>query len=174
MRHFSSQSSKALYEAKSAMHTPLLVLGITPSTVKLAKHLSQTLKQFEPYEVEFFSDYTSYLDKSDLTRDPLFDHRDDEYLACSQLATKHTLLKYATAESSEPGLKEFWSHFFASKAQRQVIKIEPERNLVHAISVTERVSHTYSYETLVVGADYSQQSDLNSKNIAWPFRIMPR
>ena len=62
MRRLFSSKSTTLYEEKSAMHIPLLVLGITPSSVKLAKHLSQTLNQYDPNEIEFFADYTSFLD----------------------------------------------------------------------------------------------------------------
>ena len=36
-------------------------------------------------------------------------------------------------------------------------KIEPEKNLVHAIGYGETNMQTYTYETLVVGGDYSQQ-----------------
>ena len=70
------------------MHIPLLVLGISPSSVKLVKHLSQELKQYESHEIEFFSDYSSFLDKTELTRDPLYDHRNEDTLAESHLPTK--------------------------------------------------------------------------------------
>lgn len=34
------KSSASVYELKSAMHIPLLVLGITPNSVRLTKHLT--------------------------------------------------------------------------------------------------------------------------------------
>ena len=46
-----------------------------------------------------------------------------------------TLLKYATGLSSEHALVELWSHFFADKSQKQVVKIDPELKLVHAIGI---------------------------------------
>ena len=46
-----------------------------------------------------------------------------------------TLLKYATGLNSEPALIELWSHFFADKSQKQVVKIDPDLKLVHAIGI---------------------------------------
>ena len=121
------------------MHIPLLVLGITPESVRLARHLSKTLKVFSNTEIEFFSDYSTYLDKQGLVRDPgdwlvTEGCQDEDDLARSLLPTReHTYLKYASGLSSEARLEELWSNQFAYKAQKQVIKIELDRKLVHAI-----------------------------------------
>ena len=38
------------------------------------------------------------------------------------------------------------------------MKIEPEFQLVHAIGIEDRTMQTYTYETLVVGTDFAEQS----------------
>ena len=90
----------SIYAMKSAMHIPLIVLGITPSSVRLTRHISQRLKHFGNEEIEFFSDYTYHLDKSSLTRDPIEELRDEEDLAESRLPTNDTLFKYATGREN--------------------------------------------------------------------------
>ena len=150
-----NQSSASVYELKSAMHIPLLVLGITPNSIRYTRHLSKTLGQFSSDEIEFFSDYSSHLDKSTLARDPLEEVCDEDDLAESRLVTNDTLLKYATGLSQDTYLVQQWSHFFAHKSQKQVMNIEPERQLVHAIGIEDRTMCTYSYETLVVSGDFA-------------------
>ena len=117
------------------MHIPLLGLGITPNSVQLARHLQKPLKLFNPEETEFFSDYTFFLDKTGTSFDPDHEMLIDEDLSDSRIHTMDTLLKYATGLSSEPALKELWSHFFADKSQKQVVKIDPDLKLVHAIGI---------------------------------------
>ena len=122
MKNFSSKAltNASIYELKSAMHIPLLVLGITPSSVHFTSHLSKQLKQYEDHEIEFFSDYTSFLDKTERMPDPLFEYRDEDDLAESCLPTRQTLLGYAAGveKSSTSALKQYWTHYFAHKAQK--------------------------------------------------------
>ena len=151
-----SFSSGSIYELKSAMHIPLLVLGITPNSVRLTKHLTQTLKQFEGDEVEFFSDYTSYLDRTSLARDPLEEFYDEDDMAETKVPSKETLLEFATGINTNPALRELWSHKFAHKSQKQVMRIEPKRKLVHAIGIEDRTMNTYTYETLMISSDFEQ------------------
>lgn len=125
----------SIYAVKSAMHIPLIVLGITPSSVRLTKHISQKLKHFDSTEIEFFSDYTYHLDKSKLARDPIEETLNEETLAESRLPTMETLLEHATGRKPETFEKEMWGHLFAHKSQKQVVKIEPEHKLIHAIGI---------------------------------------
>ena len=105
-----------VYELKSAMHLPLLVLGLTQNTVRYARHLLSQ-KVFTADECEFFTDYGSYLDRKGLLgRDPLEETVDEDDLAVSRLATRRTLLEHATGLSPEAHLVEQWSHFFAHKS----------------------------------------------------------
>lgn len=127
-----------IYELRSAMHIPLVALGITPNSIKLVRHLSKTLGQFNYSEIEFFSDYTSFLDKTRLARDPIEELHDEDEMAESRLITIDTVLRHATGLSPETHLVEHWSHFFAHKSQKQVTQIEPDRKLVHAIGIEDR------------------------------------
>ena len=107
-------------------------------------------------------------------RDPREEVYDEDDLAESRLATQDTLLKYATGLSLQTFLVEQWSHFFAHKSQKQVVKIEPDRQLVHAIGIEDRTMQTYTYETLVVASDFAEQSktDLIAPGAPkWPIRI---
>ena len=51
--------SSLLYAQKSAMHIPIIVLGLTKSTVKLVNSMLDL--GFSADEVEFFTSYTWHL-----------------------------------------------------------------------------------------------------------------
>ena len=107
-------------------------------------------------------------------RDPREEVNDEDDLAESRLVTQDTLMKHATGLSPQTFLVEQWSHFFAHKSQKQVVKIEPDRQLVHAIGIEDRTMQTYTYETLVVAGDFAEQSrtDLVAPGAPkWPNRI---
>ena len=97
------------------MHIPLLVLGITPETVRLTRHLSKTKGLFDSSEIEFFSDFNFYLDKSGLARDPGSASDEDSE---SRIPTINTLLEHATGRSPKISEVELWSHFFAHKSRQ--------------------------------------------------------
>lgn len=46
---------------------------------------------------------------------------------------------------------------YGNRSVKEVTKIEPENNLIHAIGYDETSMRTYTYETLIVGGDYAQQ-----------------
>ena len=59
------------YDLASAMHIPLIVLGLTESSCKVARGLIK-LGEYEPSEIEFFMHYSSSLKlaKGDDPQDP--------------------------------------------------------------------------------------------------------
>ena len=160
------------YDLKSAMHIPLLVLGMTPETVAYTEQL-QKLGGYDPNETEFFKDYSWHIDRFALLRDPSEeliggDHCD------SRVVTRETILEYATGNQRSSALKELWRNNFAHKSHREVVSIDLARKLVLAISPEERRTHSYTYETLVVGADHAgqavwQHSPINSDS--WPVKV---
>ena len=105
------------------MHIPLIVLGLTKSTVNLVNALLQQ-QVFTADEVEFFGNYMTFLN-----------HQDQPRLALSHPNT-NTLLNYSTGFVTDIREQNLWTGKlgrYGHKSTREVTKIEPEHNLLHAI-----------------------------------------
>ena len=71
----------------------------------------------------------------------------------------NTLLRYTTGLETDTFEQNLWKgqlYKYGHRSIREVTKIEPENNLIHAIGYDETNIRSYTYETLVIGGDYSQ------------------
>ena len=153
-----SQSNQKTYDLKSAMHIPLLVLGMTESTCKLTQGLI-ALKEFDPDEIEFIHYYASALKmaKGDDPDDPSLIM--DKELRNNSIPTTKTLTDYCTGVSDSAAMKVIWTdemEGYIAKGVQQVTAIDVDNQLITAIGHGERTTFTYTYESLILSSEYAQ------------------